>query len=160
MAGAPLAAALALYAGLVLPLRTRGNEARDAYSRARRERQQAQSALAPLERQEAARRDAVAAFAGAAARDGGAVAAVRRSVLATLGGSPATDVHLGVRPDPGGLAVRVRATAPYADGLRLARDLARPSTGLVLQRVRIAPQRDDRRQVGLELEAQTFPVTP
>jgi hypothetical protein len=88
------------------------------------------------------------------------VAAVRRSVLATLGGSPATDVHLGVRPDPGGLAVRVRATAPYADGLRLARDLARPSTGLVLQRVRIAPQRDDRRQVGLELEAQTFPVTP
>jgi hypothetical protein len=56
--------------------------------------------------------------------------------------------------------VRLRATAPYAEGLRLAGALARPATGLVLQRVHLEPRRDDRRQVGLEIDAQAFQVAP
>jgi hypothetical protein len=160
LALAPLAAAAALYAGLALPMRARAAAAREAYGEARRERQQARSELAPLERREAVRRQALAVFAEAAAQEGGAAAALRRSVLATLDKLAARDVRLAVRPESAGLAVRVNATAPYADGLRVAGELARPASGLILQRVRLVPQRDDRRQVGLELEAQAFHAAP
>jgi hypothetical protein len=160
LAAAPLVLAALLYAGVALPLRARAAAARDAYADARRDRQQAQAALLPLERREAVRRQAQAAFAEAATREGGAAAALRRSVLGALDGSAASAVRLGVRPSPVGPTVRVSAVAPYAEGLRIAGDLARPATGLVLQRVTLEPHRGDRRQVGLEVEAQAFPVAP
>lgn len=160
LAASPLALALLLYAGLAVPLRARTERTRDAFTQARRDRQQAQSRLAPLERQERIRRQAQDAFADAVAREGGAAAAMRRSVLATLTDGGATGVRLAVRPGTTGPSVRVNASAPYAEGLRLTGALARPQTGLVLQRVAIEPSRNDRRQVGIEVEARAFPAEP
>lgn len=158
LAASPLALALMLYAALALPLRARTERTRDAYAQARRDRHQAQSQLAPLERQERIRREAEAAFADAVAREGGAAAAIRRSVLATLGEGAASAVRLGLRAgtSAGGPTLRVSASAPYAEGLRLTGALGRPQTGLVLQHVAIEPSRDDRRQVGIQVEARAF----
>jgi hypothetical protein len=160
LAASPLALALLLYAALALPLRARTERTRDAFTQARRDRQQAQSQLLPLERRERIRRQAEAAFAEAAAREGGAAAAIRRSVLATLGESAASAVRLAVRAGASGPTLRVSASAPYAEGLRVAGALARPQTGLVLQHVSIEPSRDDRRQVGVQVEARAFSADP
>ena len=154
MSATPLLAAILLYAGLALPLSARAGQARDEYRQARRERQQAQAQLAPLERREAARRQAAAVFASAALGEGGPAAALRRSVLATLEGSRARAVRLSVRPGPGPVeaTVRVSAAASFPDAVRLSGELARPGTGLILQRVRLEP-RGDRKQINLDVEA-------
>jgi hypothetical protein len=155
---APLLAAVLLYAGAVHPLRARAEAARDEYREARRARQQAQSQLAPLERRETLRRQAAAVFAHAAADEGGPTAALRRSVLATLEGSGASGVRLGVRPGPGPAeaTVRLSAVASFADAVRLSGELAGPGSGLILQRVRLEP-RGDRQRVGLDVEAVALP---
>ncbi|HVR72048.1 MAG TPA: hypothetical protein VMT87_14485 [Vicinamibacteria bacterium] len=154
---APLLAALLLYAGLALPLRARAGEARDAYGQARRARQQAQAELAPLERREAAWRRAAAVAAGG--EEGEPAALLRRRVLATVDGSSATAVRLGVRPGPRGPTVRVSATAPFAEAVRLSGELARPGTGLILERVELRP-RADRGHVALLVEALALRARP
>jgi hypothetical protein len=153
LSAAPLLGALAVYAGLALPLRERAGRVGDAYAQERRLRQQAQAELAPLERRAAAWRRAAAATVDAGG-EAEPAAARRRSVLATLEGSGATGVRLGVRPGPRGStsAVRVTATAPYAEAVRLAGEIARPGTGLVLERVQLQPAAD-RKQVTLDVEA-------
>jgi len=147
LAAAPLAAALLLYLVVALPLRSRTLALSDQYRDARRERQDAQSRLGPLLRREAALREASVVFAGPGA--GGAVAAVRRSVLAMLEGTPVRGVALAVRParSPAAATVEVRVSGRYADVVRLSGDLVRPGTGLVLERAQLAPRAD-----GLELE--------
>jgi hypothetical protein len=154
---APLLAALLVYAALAIPLRARAGEARDAYGQARRVRQQAQAELAPLVRRAAAWR-AAAAAPGMVAEDEPA-AALRRSVLATLEGSGANAVRLGVRPGRGGATVRLSANAPYAEAVRLSGQVARPGTGLILSRVQLQP-RGDRGQVALDVEALALHVRP
>jgi hypothetical protein len=146
---APLVAAVLLYGGVAVPLRARADRARDAYAQARRARQQAQVELASLQRREAAWRQAALP---AATPEDEAAAALRRTVLAALEAGGATNVRLSVRPSPRGPSVRVSATAPYAAAVRLAADMARPGTGLVLERVRLQP-RADRGRVALEVEA-------
>jgi hypothetical protein len=151
---APLLAAILLYAGGAVPLRALAGQARDAYREARRARQQAQSQLAPLERRETLRRQAAAIFAQTARGEGGPTAALRRSVLATLEGSGATAVRLGVRPGSGPTeaTVRVSAVATFPDAVRLSGELAGPGTGLILQHVRLEP-RGTRRQIAIDVEA-------
>lgn len=158
LCAAPLLAAILLYAAVVVPLRARAGQARDDYREARRARQQAQLQLAPLERRETLRRQAAAIFAEAATGEGGPTAALRRSVLATLEGSGATAVRLGVRPGPGptGATVRVSAAASFPDAVRLSGELAGPGTGLILQLVRLEP-RGIRKQIGIDLEAVALP---
>jgi hypothetical protein len=152
LVAAPLLAALMLYVGVASPLRGRAAQARDAFAQARRERHQVQARLAPLERRESARRQAAAAFAAAAGVEGGAAAAVRRAVLATAEQAGAARVRLGVRPGPSEVSVRLAASAPYAEAVRLPGDVARPETGLVLQRVRLE-RRPDQRLIAVEIEA-------
>jgi len=154
----PLLAAIFLYAGVAVPLRARASQARDEYREARRARQQAQSQLTPLDRRETLRRQAAAIFADAATGEGGPTAALRRSVLATLEGSGAAAVRLGVRPGPGATeaTVRVSAAASFPDAVRLSGELAGPGTGLILQRVRLEP-RGNRKQIGIDVEAVALP---
>jgi hypothetical protein len=148
---APFLAALLLSFAAV-PLRARAARERDAYAAARRERQQAQARLAPLEHRDRARRQAAAALAGAGQAEGGPAAAVRRGVLATADRAGATRVRLGVRPGAGEVSVRLAASASYADAVRLPGDVARPETGLVLQRVRFE-RRPNERLIAVEVEA-------
>jgi hypothetical protein len=152
---APWVAAVLVQAALAIPLRARAGEARDAYGQARRLRHQAQAELFALERRDAAWRQASAS----ATSGQGEPAALRRSVLATLEGSGASAVRLAVRPGPRGATVRVSATAPYAEAVRLAGELARPGTGLVLEGVLFRP-RTDRQQVTLDVEALAPHVRP
>ena len=129
LAAFPLAFALVLYAALALPLRARTERAHDAFAQARRDRLQAQSQLAPLERQERIRRQAEAAFAEAAAQEGGAAAAIRRSVLATLEEGDASAVRLGVRPGAGGPTLRRQRLRALRGGAAPDRRAGPPADG-------------------------------
>jgi hypothetical protein len=152
LVGIPLVAAVLLYALVAVPLRARAEAARDAYAQARRERHEAQAQLVPLERRETARRQAAAVFATAAEAEGGPAAAVRRVVLAAVGRTAAERVRLGVRPGPGDVTVRLSASAPHAEAVRLTGELARPETGLVLRRVRLERAGTERR-ITVDVEA-------
>jgi hypothetical protein len=147
----PLLLAAVLTIAVAPPLRARAERARDAYAEARRERQQLQAQIAPLERRERARRQAAAVFAHAGEAEGGPAAIVRRAVLAHTEQAGATRVRLAVRSAGGAVAVRLSAEAPYAAAVRLPGEVARPEAGLVLQRVRLSRGKDAR--VSLELEA-------
>ena len=149
---APFVAAVLVYAAATVPLRARAAQARDAYAQARRERQQAQARVAPLERREAARRQATAALARVGDADGGPVAAVRRAVLATAERTGAARLRLAVRPAAGAVGVRLAATAPYERAVRLPGDVAGPETGLVLQRVRLERKANER-LIAVDVEA-------
>jgi hypothetical protein len=145
LAAALFVIAAIVYGGLALPARRSAVAAGDEYRRARDRRREALTRLNQLERREAARRRAAAAFAGNSASPapgpGGLLVAVRRSVLASVEGSGTSNVHLVVgqgRP-PVAATLQLAAEGPFAEAVRLAGHVARPGMGIALQTVRFSP---------------------
>ena len=155
-----LMVAAAIYAGLALPARRAAAEAGDEYRRARERRREAFGRLARIERLEAARQRAAASVTAspAATQAGSAPVALRRSVLASLEGSGASNVRLAVHAGrrPVAATFQLSARGPFLEAVRLAGHVARPGTGIVLQSVRFTPNAAD---VSFELNGVTVEAT-
>ena len=137
-AAALLMAGLAaiVHFGMARPLQVRAAAYADAFGAARGERREATSRLAELQRRSEARARAIAAVKGAAAGDPAVTTrAVRQSVALAVEGSRAAGVHLTIRPSEAGVDVDVSARGDAADVLDLTERLARPGSGVVLERV-------------------------
>lgn len=146
----PWLTALLLHVGVSVPVRANARVAADGFRDARRERRHLETRLASLERRESARQRAALAFSSSGSE--GTVGAVRRAVVTALDGAPVSGVKLGVRPmrAPRGAGVRLVVEGPFAEVLRLAGQLARAGSGLILEQVRLS-RRPGR--VALELQA-------
>jgi hypothetical protein len=136
-AAALLLAAMAalVYVGVARPLRAQAGAYADAFGAARVQRQEAAARLSELQRRNAARVRAIAAVKGAAGDPAVTTRAVRQSVARALEGSRASGVNLTLRPSEAGVDVLVMARGSAADVLDLTGALARPESGVVLERV-------------------------
>jgi hypothetical protein len=125
-------AALGLHFGATLPARRQRDEARDAFARAREQREQLRAEAARLERRAAAGR----APAGEAA----AARALRLSLLRAIEGLPLGGVRIAATSGRRSVAARgtLVAEGRQADVLRAAGRLADPSSGVRLERVSLA----------------------
>jgi hypothetical protein len=141
VAAALLLAGALLYAAVAVPMRRQAVAAAEEYRQARDEARDIRARLQRLERRDAAHARAATALAGAAT-PGDTVRAVRRSMVQTLHGARVSGVRLGVVPGRAPYAARVRLTAggPFAEVVALTGRIARPETGIVLERVRLLPQ--------------------
>jgi hypothetical protein len=158
-AGALALLALGLYAGVARPLESRALTAGEEYRRARDERRDARARAAELERRAAARARAAAVLAAAGSVPGGGVREVRRGVVDIVTRSRVSSVRLGVRPGrpPASASVSLSAEGPFADVVRLTGELARPGSGLVLDRVRLVSRPP---RVGVDVSASGLGVGP
>jgi hypothetical protein len=153
IAAALLVAAVVLYAAVAVPTQRQAAAAADEYRRARDEARDVRSRLARLERRDAAHTRAATAVAGAT--PGETVRAVRRSVVQTLQNAAVSGVRLSVtsgRP-PYTARVRLSASGPFPEVMALTGRIARPETGVVLERVRLSPRSDG---VTMDLEGVTL----
>lgn len=151
LALALLAAAAAVHLLVTLPLQRQTAADAEAYRRARDERRLVHARLARLERAELLRRQAAAVLAGTASED--TVRLARRSVIDSLEGVPVSEVRLSVRPgarEQVAAAVTLAAKGEFEDVLRLAGQLARAGSGLVLRTVSFSALRGS---VNLTVEA-------
>jgi hypothetical protein len=157
IAAALLVAGVVLYAAVAVPTQRQAAEAADEYRRARDEARDIRTRLARLERRDAAHERAAAAMA--ATTPGGTVRAVRRSVVQTLQDAGVSGVRLSVVPARPPFAARVRlsATGPYPEVIGFAGRLARPETGVVLERVRLSPRGG---ALALEIDGVTLGPSP
>ena len=131
---AMIALAAALHFAAARPLRAQAAADADAFGAARVARRDATSRLAALQRRNQARSRAVAAVQGAAEDPAATTRAVRRSVAQAVEGARAKDVHLAIRPGRAGVEVAVTARGSAEDVLDLTAALARPESGVVLDR--------------------------
>jgi hypothetical protein len=129
-----------LYVAVAVPAQRQASAAAEEYRRARDEARDVRTRLARLERRDAAHTRAAAAITGAT--PGETVRAVRRSVVQTLQGAGVSGVRLSVAPGRAPLAARVRLTAsgPFPEVIALTNRIARPETGVVLERIRLSPR--------------------
>ena len=142
-----LLAAVGVHFGVAVPARRERDQARDAYARAREEREKTRGQVSRLERRASA---TVRAPSGAAA----ASRALRLSLLQATSGLELDAVRIGAEAGQrGGAAARGRLAAEgrQADILRAAGRLADPSSGVVLDRMTLASAREG--ALRLELEA-------
>ena len=142
------AVALVIFAVVVPGARRERDAAREQHAQAREERERLRLRLADLSRRTAADGGATAADGLAAAR------ALRQAFLRATDGLEVTGVEIHVSPVGRGSTAasgRFAAEGRFADVLRLARRLARPSAGLLLERVSLGEARSD-----VRLEAQAF----
>lgn len=153
IAAALLAAAVVLYAAVAIPTQRQAAAAADEYRRARDEARDVRSRLARLERRDAAHTRAATAVAGAT--PGETVRSVRRSVVQTLHSAAVSGVRLSVTPGraPHAARVRLSASGPFPEVMALTGRIARPETGIVLERVRLSPRPGG---VALDLEGVTL----
>lgn len=141
------AAAVGVHLGVSVPARRQRDEAREAFARAREERERLRAEAKHLERRAAA---TVRAPSGEAA----AARALRLSLLGATHGFALESIRIGVEAGQRrGAAARgtLAAVGRQADLLRVAGRLAQPSSGVVVEQVRLAESRDG--AVRLELEA-------
>jgi hypothetical protein len=153
IAAALLAGGVVLYTAVAVPMQRQAAAAADEYRHARDEARDVRTRLARLERRDAAHVRATAALAGATPGD--TVRAVRRSVVQTLQDARVSGVRLGVAAARAPFAARVRLSAAgsFPEVMALAGKVARPETGVVLERVRLSPRPGG---VALELEGVTL----
>ena len=153
IAGVLVALGIVLYAAVAVPMRRQAQAAADDYRRARDEARDMRARLARLERRDAAHLRAASALAGAT--PAGTVRTVRRSVVQTLLSARVSGVRLGVTAARPPFAARVRLSAfgSFPEVVALAGLVARPETGVVLERVRFGPRGDG---VTLELDGVTL----
>lgn len=154
VAAALLGAGIALYAAVAVPMQRQSAATAEEYRRARDEARDIRTRMARLERRDAAHARAATALAGAAT-PGGTVRAVRRSVVQTLQGARLSGVRLGVVAARAPFAARVHLTTegPFSEVVALTDRVARPETGIVLERVRLVPRGD---RVSLDLDGVTL----
>ncbi len=126
--------AAVVFVALILPARRDRAAAREEYVLARAERQRLHVRLAHLDRWTPEDQGATAADGAAAVR------ALRRATLEATDGLPVSGVSVSTRVSPRGAIAaqgQVVAEGRFVDALRLTRRLAAPSSGLLLQRVRL-----------------------
>lgn len=151
--------ALLLYVAVARPLESRALAAGEEYRRARDQRRDARARVAELERRAAARARAAAILAAARNAPGGGVREVRRGVVDIVTRAGVSSVRLGVRPGrpPVSASVSLSAEGPFADVVRLTGELARPGSGLVLDRVRLVSRPP---RIGLDVDASGLGAGP
>ena len=143
-----LVAAAVVFVALVLPARRDKSAAQEEYALARAERQHLRVRLADLDRRTSEDQGATAADGAAAVR------ALRQAALQATSGLPLSGVTVSTSVNPhGAIAARGQLVAEggFVDTLRLARRLAVPSSGLLLERVSLGQARG-----GVRLEATAF----
>jgi hypothetical protein len=144
-----LLAALAVHLGVGVPARRERDEAREDFARARKARESLRTQAVRLERR------AVAA-ARAPAGDAAAARALRLALLQATEGLPLESVRIAAEAEQRGTAAArgsLVAEGRQADLLRVAGRLADPSSGILVERVRLAEWR-----AGLRLELDAFSV--
>jgi len=154
-----LAVTAIVYAGVTVPLQSKAAAAADAYRRARDERRAAYVRLNDMRRRESALRRAAPAPGEAAALSRDAVGQTRHGIVASLAGTGLSGIRLAVRPGspPAAAQVRLSAEGPFAEVVRLAGELVRPGTGVVLERFQLTG-RDSR--VAMHLEGVGLEAVP
>ena len=132
-----LAVTAIVYAALTVPFQQRAAAAADAYRRARDERRAAYARLAQVQRRESAVRRASPVRDAAAIAAADPVGATRHGIVASLEGAGLSGVRLAVRPGrpPVAAQVQLSVEGPFRDVVRLAGEVVRPGTGVVLERV-------------------------
>jgi hypothetical protein len=132
-----LAATAIVYAALTVPFQKRAAAAADAYRRARDERRAAYVRLGQVQRRESAVRRASPVRDAAAIAAADPVGATRHGIVASLEGTGLSGVRLAVRPGrpPVAAQVQLSVEGPFRDVVRLAGEVVRPGTGVVLERV-------------------------
>ena len=132
-----LAGTAVVYAALTVPFEKKAAAAADAYRRARDERRAAYARLGQVQRRESALRRASPVRDAAAMAAADPVGATRHGIVASLEGTGLSGVRLAVRPGTPPVAARVQLTVegPFRDVVRLAGDVVRPGSGVVLERV-------------------------
>ena len=153
IAAALVTVGVVLYAAVAVPMRRQAQAAADDYRRARDDARDMRGRLARLERRDAAHLRAASALAGTT--PAGTVRTVRRSVVQTLQNARVSGVRLGVTAARAPFAARVHlsASGSFPEVVSLAGLVARPETGVVLERIRLAPRGDG---VALELDGVTL----
>jgi len=144
------AAAVGVHLGVSVPARRQRDEAREAFARAREVRERLRAEAKHLERRAAA---TVRAPSGEAA----AARALRLSLLGATHGLALESLRIGVGAGQRGAAAArgtLAAVGRQADLLRVAGRLALPSSGVVVEQVRLAESRDG----ALRLELEAFSV--
>lgn len=139
-----LTAALVVFVVVVPAARREGDAARQQHAQAREERERLRVRLADLSRRTTQDEGATAADGVTAAR------ALRLAFLRATDGLAVSGVEVRVSPVPrGAIAARglLAAEGRFTDVLRLARRLADPSSGLLLDRVNLVEARSDVRLV-------------
>lgn len=143
-----LGMALAVFIGFVPAARRDSAAAREAHAQAREERERLRVRLADLGRRTTGDEGATAADGVTAAR------ALRLAFLKATDGLDLTGVEVRASPvGRGATAARglFAAEGRFVDILRLARRLAKPSSGLLLDRVSLGEARS-----GVHLDAEAF----
>lgn len=152
LAGLLLVGALLIYMGAALPMRRAAAATGDDYRRARDARRTSVTRLAEAERREAAHRAALLLVAPPeAGSEKEVLGALRRSVIASLDEARVSKVHLSISPGraPVRASLQLSAEGEFQDVVRLSGRIARPGSGLTLDRVRLDPTANG---VALQLE--------
>lgn len=144
--------AASAYVAIALPARRATADLGDDYRRARERRRDATLRLSRIGRQGTVRARAAAPRKASGEDQSAALVALRLSVLESIGTSGASNVRLAVSPGraPVAASVHLSAQGRFDDLVRLAAAVARPGSGIVLDRVHLAPGADT---ISLELEA-------
>jgi len=131
-----LALTAVVYAALTVPFQKKAAAAADAYRQARDERHAAQARLGQLQRRQSALRRA-SPVRDAARAGADPVGATRHGIVASLEGTGLSGVRMSVRPGkpPVAASVQLSVEGPFRDVVRLAGEVVRPGTGVVLERV-------------------------
>ena len=144
-----VAAAATVHLGFGVPARRDRDEARQQYAREREERERLRVRVAELERRTAASAQASGRDPAAAAR------ALRAALLRATDGLAVGNVQIAAAAgEPGGVAARGRlaATGRLADVLLVTGRLARPASGVLIERVRLGETGATSGEVRLEVE--------
>jgi len=149
-----LSIASLLYFGVVSPMRREVAATLEEYRKVRDQKHETQALLGKLEQREASRQLA-ASLLRKEAHGGDSIASVRRSVLASVEDPSISGVRLFVSPGRAPVVATVQLSAEGTAGAveRMSGHVARPGTGLVLERAHFAS-----RSVGLSVELNGFSV--
>jgi hypothetical protein len=137
-----------VFVSFVLPARRERAVALEEHAAARAERESLRVRLADLDRRTSEDQGATAADGAAAVR------ALRRAALQATDGLPLSGIAVSTATTTGSAVAargRLVAEGPFVETLRLARRLAVPSSGLLLERVSLGQGRG-----GVRLEASAF----
>ena len=140
LAGLLLLVASLFHLGFATPTRARATAAQEEYSRTRAERQRLRARRYGLQRRQAALEKLVPALSASPAHTGDPVNELRRLVVAALKKRAVSDVHLSVGAGraPVGATVRLSASGGFAEIMLLCSEIARPGSGIVLERLRLS----------------------
>ncbi len=144
-----------LQVGLVVPTRRQAIAAEDEYRRLRDQARKDREELEEAQARAAPRSRAAAILAQVSAPADETLADLRAELLETVDGFPVRDVRLEVSPQPPPVAGRfgLGALGSFRSVVTLAGALARPESGMVLERVAFRSAPD-----GVALEVQGLRV--